>query len=227
MVYEITFCVRTPVITSTPIHFDALLISVHPAMHNRPQLTRRSPVQDIVEPHIPVDSAKYGSVWVFCCSSADYSDDARPYQTKFTKRKDPADYFYIRSTQTPRTGPGRDRCDTIYGVVCSSVRFLASSHDEKELNRICRRVHNIGAMRKMGFGEVSEYQIQPCPDLDWRRCLIDRGRAVRNLPAQLLQSKCERNIIFRPPYWVTCQMQPGAAAGDAAELRKGVWLNAN
>lgn len=227
MVYEITFRVRTPVITSTPIHFDALLASVHPAMHNLNYLTRRSPAQDVVTPPIPVDSAKCDSDWVFCCSAADYSDDAKPYQTKFTKRKDPGDYFYIRATQAPRTGPGRDRCDTVYGVVCSSIRFFASSQAENELNRISRRVRNIGAMRKMGFGEVTEYQIQPRPDLDWQRCLIDRGVAVRNLPAPLLQSECTRDIICRPPYWVASQMQPGAAAGDAAELRSEVWLNAH
>ena len=48
MVYKVVFDVRTPIITNTPIHFDALLSAVHPAMHNGYGLTRRSGAESVV-----------------------------------------------------------------------------------------------------------------------------------------------------------------------------------
>lgn len=155
-----------------------------------------------------------------------YSEDAKPFSTKITKRKEGADYLYLHARQTPRTGSGRDRCDSIYGVVCSSVRFLASSADKKELERICRRVKNIGGLRKMGYGEVRDIKIEECPETEWQNCIISGCRAARNIPAEMVEAPRTKRIITRPPYWVSSLMQLGVSEGDYAILRKEVELSA-
>ena len=74
MVYKVVFDVRTPIITNTPIHFDALLSAVHPAMHNGYGLTRRSGAESVVTAPLPIDSVKINDTWMWCCSTADYAD---------------------------------------------------------------------------------------------------------------------------------------------------------
>nr|DAI46085.1 MAG TPA: Cas system-associated RAMP superfamily protein [Caudoviricetes sp.] len=224
MVYCVKFRVKSPVIVSTPIHFDAILSAVHPAMHNLNTVVRRSQAEDVVDAPLPIDSAKIADTWVFCCSSADYSN-ARPYCTKFTKRKDGLDYCYIKSRQTPRSGPGRDRCDTIYGVLCSSVDFFVSCGSVNELSRLCRRVHGIGGLRKMGFGEVTEFEIIERTDLQWQDCLVRDGVAVRNLPVEMIVGQATRLVATKHPYWLADHLRPGVEEGDAAELREEVYLN--
>ena len=81
MVYKVVFDVRTPIITNTPIHFDALLSAVHPAMHNGYGLTRRSGAESVVTAPLPIDSVKINDTWMWCCSTADYAD-AKPYTDK-------------------------------------------------------------------------------------------------------------------------------------------------
>lgn len=223
MVYRVRFKIKSPVIVSTPIHFDAVLSAIHPAMHNINTVNRRCNAESVIDAPLPVDSAKLGDCWVYCCSSADY-EDAKSYQTKITKRKDGADYFYIKGRQTPRSGTGRDRCDTVYGVVCSAVCFLVSTSELGELRRLCKRVHAIGGLRKMGFGEVTDFEIIECPGCDWRKCLVANGRAVRNLPGALVKHPTVR-VPTKHPYWLADHLEPGVAEGDIAELKDEVFLN--
>ena len=224
MVYKVVFDVRTPIITNTPIHFDALLSAVHPAMHNGYGLTRRSGAESVVTAPLPIDSVKINDTWMWCCSTADYAD-AKPYTDKITKRKDGVDYFYIDGRQTPRTGPGRDRCDTVYGVSCSAVSFLASTADVKELNRICQRVNNIGGLRKMGYGEVTQYRIDET-NLRWEDCVICGGVAIRNIPAEMLENNCLNRVCTKDPYWLPANLHYGVQSGEKAKLKPEVWLNA-
>lgn len=225
MVYKITFEVKTPIITDTPIHLDGLLSAVHPAMHGTEIITRNSTIAQMKDAPLPIDSAKIGNVWVWCCTAANYSDDAVPYQDHITKRKVACDYFYIESRQTPRTGPGRDRCDTVYGVSCSTASFLASTKDRKEIERICRRVKNIGGLRKMGYGEVTRFEVEETL-YSWRDCLEQEGIAVRNLPSEMLETPCNMRVPVKHPYWHPDHYIPGAFAGYDVKLKSEVWLNA-
>lgn len=226
MVYRITYQLASPIITSTPIHLDALLAAVHPAMHNLPQLTKWSTAELARRAPLPLDSARILDTWVWCCTSADYSSDAQMYQDKYSKRKTGTDYYYLNARQTPRTGTGRDHCDTIYGVVCSSVSFWASSQDYKELTRICRRVKWIGGLRKMGYGEISGMELEET-SLAWQECLIRDGRAMRNLPAEMVLNHCSDRVVVKPPYWLQARLRAGVLAGEPAELDREVWLNVN
>lgn len=226
MVYRITFYMQAPVITDAPIHFDALLSAVHPAMHNIPSITRYSEMEGVVQAPLPLDSAKIGKMWIWCSSSADYSADARPYQDKITKRKVGMDYYYLNKRQTPRTGQGRDRCDSIFGVVCSSVSFFASSNQPSRLSRICKRVKGLGSLRKMGYGKISRFEMEET-DLPWQECLIHNGTALRHIPAEMVNEICINRVVVHPPYWLQAQLQYGVAAGQPASLKKEVWLNVN
>lgn len=222
MIYKITYYIKTPVITITPIHFDALLSAVHPAMHNIPALARRNGRTGVINAPIPVDSVKRKWEWIWCCTTAEYSDDAIMYSDKITKRKTGTDYYYLSGKHTPRTGTGRDRCETIYGIMCSSVSFLAASSDLKELERICRRVKNIGGLRKMGYGEVCGMEIKET-DLKWEECLVRDGRALRTIPKSMLKGCQSKRITVHPPYWLD-EWTEGVFPGDQAELREDVRL---
>lgn len=225
MVYCITFYMQTPIITTTQIHLDAVLSAVHPAMHGKEIITKQSVRESITIAPLPIDSAKIERDWVWCCTAADYSSDAKPYYEKITKRKDGMDYWYINSRQTPRTGAGRDRCDAIYGVLCSAVNFWASTTNEKELSRICNRVKNIGGMRKMGYGAVTGFEIAKT-ELNWKECLVQKSVVMRNLPCAMVQEECQNRVYTHHPYWIPCNLNYGVEAGGRATLKSEVWLNA-
>ena len=99
----------------------------------------------------PIDSAKKGKIWVWCSTISDFDESATFFNEKFSKRKDHTDYMYLAKKQTPRTGPERDRMETAYGVLCKYVKFYYSSKNNKEVERLLRRVKNIGGLRKNGI----------------------------------------------------------------------------
>lgn len=229
MVYKVTFAIATPIITTTEIHFDSILSAVHPAMHNINAVTRRSKKDEIITAPLPIDSAKIGRDWVWCCTTGDYGDNATTYTTKMTKRKDGMDYHYLNAKQTPRTGAGRDRCDTIYGVVCDSISFfvsVSSDKNRKELERICRRIKNIGGLRKEGYGAVKTMYVEET-EMSWENCLVKDGVAERNLPESFVQEECSKKIAVTPPYWLNDNLVRGVEAGERAVLKNEVFLNEN
>lgn len=224
MVYEIRFHVSSPVIVSGPLHLDGVLAAVHPAAHNLDFINRSSKADDVVTIPLPLDSAKIGDTWVWCCTAADYDDTAVAYHDKFAKRKDYADYHYINARQTPRTGPGRDRMETIYGVSCKYVRFWASTGAGKELERIVRRVRSLGSCRKMGYGAVTDVMLSET-GMAWMDCIVRDGIAMRNIPTQVAESAEMTRVPTVPPYWLPSNLVPGVEAGNPCALRDGVWLN--
>lgn len=224
MVYEVRFYVSTPVITTAQIHLDGILSAVHPAMHNLNGITRQSARRELTAAPIPVDSAKIDGSWVFCCTASDFDDSAKVFTDKFNKRKDAIDYHYINRRLTPRSGPGRDRLETCYGVICEFVRFYASTSDLQELTRICKRVRSIGNLRKMGYGAVSSFCVAET-ELQWSDCLVQSGVSMRNLPARMAIDGHISRIPVRAPYWLPDNMEPGIMAGEKCRLADGVWLN--
>lgn len=224
MVYEIRFYVSAPVITTTQIHLDGILSAVHPAMHNLSGITRQSARSEVKTAPLPIDSAKIGSKWVFCCTASDFDDSAKVFTDKFNKRKDAIDYHYITRRLTPRSGPGRDRLETCYGVLCEYVRFYASTTDLREMERICKRVSSIGNLRKMGYGRVSNFEITEA-EMEWRDCLVRFGVAMRNLPACMTVGGNLSRIPVQAPYWLPDNMEPGVIEGEKCCLADGVWLN--
>lgn len=225
MVYRVRYYVDTPVIVNAPIHLDGVLAAVHPAMHNLGGINRFSGRNNVITAPLPLDSAKIDKTWVWCATAADYAPGATAFTDKFDKRKDALDYHYISRRQTPRTGPGRDRMETVYGVACEYVQFWASSANLGALRRICARVKHIGNLRKMGYGNVHEMQITESERI-WKECLILNGIAVRNLPGQLIETG-EKIVEVQTvsPYWLPDNLIPGCREGDRCALKAGVYLN--
>lgn len=225
MVYEVRYYVETPIITSSPIHFDALLAAVHPAMHQLDAIDRFSGSESVVTAPLPIDSAKIGDTWVWCATAGDYAPGAAAYTGRYFKVKTAEDYHYLRARQPMATGPGRNKQETASGVSCAYVRFWASSAEAAELARICRRVRSIGSLRGMGYGNVVKMQISET-DRTWQSCLIHDGLSVRNLPEEMVDSPDQPvQIQSTPPYWLPCNLAPGYRIGTQCALKADVQLN--
>lgn len=225
MVYEVRFYVDAPIIVGSPMHLDAILTAVHPAMHNLSYINRFSNKNEIVVAPLPLDSAKIKGIWVWCATAADYGPSPQFFYDKFDKRADAMDYHNIQKRLTPRTGPGRDRMETVYGVVCEYVRFLASATNKNDLSRICRRVKAVGGLRKMGYGRVKELTFTETSQ-SWKSCLVRNGMAVRNLPAVMIKT-AEKTVKVQvtPPYWLPDNMVEGVREGTICSISSEVWLN--
>jgi hypothetical protein len=154
MIYKISFEVKTPIITSTDIHLDSIFYCVSPASHNKDVHISRFSTSLPPELPIPIDCAKIGDKYIYCCSTADYIN-AEQITENFTKRRDYIDYHYLNNIQTPRKGIERDIMTKAYGVVCTAVEFKLSSTNFADVNRYCRRIHSIGGLRKEGYGEIT------------------------------------------------------------------------
>lgn len=220
MVYKVSFKMRTPVILTSAIHFDALLTAVHPMMHNLDRVTKTSGAEKVVTAPLPIRKICKDGAWVWCCSAALFPDDSKFFNGKVNKVKNGIDYFYLKAKQQPATGIDRNRCDTIYGVTCREVYFLVESANPKELERICRRVRSIGGLRRMGYGEVTEIVYEECPELTWQDTLVKDGIALRNIPAELLENKANNMIVTRPPYWLAAHRRSGVAEGEEAVIKE-------
>lgn len=224
MVYEARIYVKSPIILTEAIHFDALLSSVHPAMHNLgTHLTRHSNSKEVRHAPLPIDSAKCENTWVWCATISDFDNTATFFNDKFNKRKDHIDYMYLKKRYTPGTGPARDKMETAYGVLCKYVKFYYSTTDNKEVERILKRVRNLGALRKMGYGEVSGFETQET-NKSWQECLVKDGEAQRNLPEEIADGDYTK-ICVHPPYWMPSNEVSGIMYSNKCTLKEGVWLN--
>lgn len=225
MIYEIRFDVDTPVITTTDIHLDSLFYGISPAAHNKDFFVDRNTccARLAVLP-IPVDCAKIGKDFIYCCTAADYIN-AEAISDTATKRRDGEDYMYYHKQQTPRKGIDKDHMIKLYGVACSAVTFRCSSSNLPSLERYVKRLKNIGAMRKQGYGHITGYEITPFPEADWKDCLIENGRAARNIPESFLETEGRQFLRCFPPYWLPDGKVSCAAVGEFAALKDGVYLS--
>lgn len=225
MVYEIIFRVSSPVILDAPLHLDGILSCVHPAMNGRAnQLNRTSSAGEILSAPLPFDSARNNGTRVWCCSAGQFDQYAQDYiDDTIIKFTYPSDYDFLKMNHAPRTGPSRNQFKQIRGTLCSHVSFLFSSTQPNEIYRIAKRVRGLGALRKIGYGVVTSLDLQES-NLDWTQCLIQQGRAMRNLPIEHIQNAKERLVCTRPPYWMPNNLEPGVLAGEECQLRDSVFL---
>lgn len=213
-----------PVIATEDIHLDSILYAVSPAAHNKDiHLTRLTPAYSVPDLPIPIDCIRRNGCYIYCCSTAEFVGGQKIVDT-MTKRKDGYDYMYYHSRKTPKTGIDKDWMVKLYGVCCEEVSFLASSSNYSSLDRYVRRIKSIGGMRKQGYGEVSGYEIKERPELTYQDCVIEAGRAIRNIPQELLSTQCRSRCRVKPPYWLLDGKQVCAAVGDKATLRDDVVL---
>lgn len=225
MIYEIRLNVSAPVIATEDIHLDGIFYAVSPAAHNKNiHLTRLTHSCDVPDLPIPIDCLYKDGCYIYCCSTAEFINGQRITDT-MTKRKDGIDYMYYHSQKTPKKGIDKDWLIKLYGVCCEQVRFLVSSSNYNALARYVRRIHSIGGLRKQGYGEVVGYDIVPRSDLTYKDCVIENGRAIRNIPQKMLTRSCSASVRIRPPYWLLDGKLPCATVGEPAELREDVALH--
>ncbi len=224
MVYELEFKIRTPIITQTNIHLDAVLSFFSPVAHNKDyHINKFTSPDSIKQLPLPIDAVKCGNEWIFCCSSADFKD-AKAVCDNATKRRDGKDALYYHKCLTPRTGVDKDVMLKLYGVACSSVLFLVSSSNRSDLERYARRVKNIGSFGRLGYGEVSGYTLSETA-LDWESCIIANGKAIRNIPEKLLATTARSVDCCRSPYWLPGGKERCATVGDMAMLANDAHLS--
>lgn len=195
---------------SSPLHLDALLSAVHPAMHDKGKVTRQGasgveyaplPLLRALSPDAPCD-------WIFAASAMEVSADAELSTVSFTKRRDGVDVLMGERQITPGMGPMRDRMTTAIAVLAREVFFFAVCYDTSELSRLLRRISHIGGMRKQGYGEVCGWGTEELGGYDrWRESLVLAGKARRFLPASFcnygFSGDCRVQSLgaIRPPYW--------------------------
>lgn len=225
MVYKLTFDVITPIISTTDIHLDSIFSAVSPAAHNKNYfINRHTPFEKINQLPIPIDCMKIGNEFVFCCSAADYQNASLICEST-TKRKDGNDFMFFHKQLTPRKGIEKDVKLNLYGVSCESVSFLLSSSNISSVHRYARRVHNIGGMRKQGYGQVANYKIEEMPELSWKDCVIKNGKAIRNIPQEFLENECHSYDPCMTPYWLLDGSRKCAIVGNFAKLKDDVFLS--
>lgn len=225
MIYSLRFSLASPIIIDSPLHLDSLLSAVHPAMHNTNSITRQSGIESLAFAPLALDSAKLGNAWVWCCSAAEFPNNAKYFDGKFTKRRDGTDLMYYRGIQQTTMGIMRDKMEGIYGVSAECVEFYLSTPEIKEVERITRRIKWLGGLRKMGYGEVKGYDVNEMQGANWRDCIISGGKARRNLPLSLVSCDTIKQVACKPPYWYYGNKNSGIEAGEACELKEGVYLN--
>lgn len=225
MVYKLTFHVLTPIIATTDIHLDSIFSAVSPAAHNKAYaVTRHTSSNSISQLPIPIDCIKAGSEFVFCCSAASY-EKASLICDSATKRKDGNDFMFYHRQLTPRKGIEKDAMLKLYGVVCESVSFLLSSSNISSVHRYARRVRNIGGMRKQGYGQITKYELDEMTELNWKDCVINNGKAIRNIPQEFLDNGCHSSAPCKTPYWLLDGSRKCATVGDFAVLKDDVFLS--
>lgn len=225
MVYELVFKMLTPIITTTDIHLDAVFSAVSPAAHNKDYVITRYTSPDLIKQlPIPIDCAKINNKFIFCCSVADFHNAKMICDTS-TKRKDGDDMFFYHKTLTPKKGVEKDSMIKLYGVSCDYVSFLLSSSNKQSVIRYAKRVKNIGSMRKQGYGQVIDFEINELPDKNWKDCLISNGKAIRNIPSDFLDSPCNTKSRCLTPYWLPDGKELCAVVGNYAILKDDVFLS--
>ncbi len=225
MVYKLIFYVSTPIITTTDIHLDAVFSAVSPAAHNKEYyISRHTKFSDIKQLPIPIDCIKIDNEFLFCCSVADYHN-ANLICDSATKRKDGNDFLFYHRQLTPRKGIEKDSMLKLYGVSCEFVSFLLSSSNKNSVIRYARRIHNIGAMRKQGYGLVNKFEIEEMPNLVWKDCVINNNKAIRNIPQAFLENECHSFSPCKTPYWLLDGSQKCATVGEFADIKNDVFLS--
>lgn len=217
---KVTYKMLTPVVMSSPLHFDGLLSAVHPAMHN---MTKRPTRYDedakaIEQAPLPICSAKKGHQWIWAASAAEFPENAQIKNDAIVKRWTSEDVENFQLVLSTATGALRNRFVKFPIIVSPAVCFYCVTADIKELRRIAKRVNHIGALRKSGYGVVSNFEIEPMQE-PLTTAICYNGIARRRLPASF--GDCTEQSLQRihPPYWSNCNKITACEAGSPFILK--------
>lgn len=222
MIVKATAHVKTPICLSSPLHFDALLTSIHPAMHNLSSRPTRYDVDSssVIQAPLPLCSARSNDGdeydWVWAATAAEFPDTAKIESDVIIKRWTAEDAESFRLVLSTATGSLRNRFIRFPIIVTPEVFFYCATSDVKELARILRRVKSLGGLRKSGYGVVSEWEIEEI-DMDWQEILVKDGMARRRLPESFGLGESV-SLSVKPPYWHKSTIVKGIDVGCQIEL---------
>lgn len=215
------FHMRTPVIVDDPIHFDAVIMAVHPEASPPDEVQGMVAKCELKSIQIPLSIAKCEHTFVYVSTVCNFSDDAMPYRDMYSKRKEMEDYNHLTKPVLWLGGVFKNHVNRAFGYQCKHVSFFFHSTKIDEVEALCKRVSHIGRLRGFGYGEVARYAISK-KNMDWNECLIQKGHAVRNIPSQMIDGVSESLIQPLPPYWNMNGRIPGASPGKSVKLKKEV-----
>lgn len=223
MLHQVIFHLRTPLALTDPLHLDALLMAVHPQAKGVVDVNRDLTDSALVQLPLPLARVECGAQWLWCASSIDLDNDAKPFSGRYKKAISLDDGFYIRKNVMTIGGLHKDRISRIAGYVSKTASFLAASDDPAALAELCGQIKNLGKLRGMGYGQVVGVEIRPTKG-GWRDALVRDGRALRNLPTCFVEEEATERIIVQPPYWGMYRREAGVSPGKPATLKKDVQL---
>ena len=224
-IVKITMRVQSPLILSGPLHLDGLLSAVHPAMYNRCKPIRQD-MDDAAIKAAPLplysirssETAEYN--WVWAATVAELPETAIFNQDFLTKNWSGEDVREFRMAVKTASGALRNRLITLPVILTPEIYFYCATKSIGELKRLLRRVQSIGGMRRVGYGVVSDWLVEPV-ELCWQDIIAKNGVARRNLPASFGEGEGV-SVNIHPPYWHKTTSKKGTSVGGRISLSQSL-----
>lgn len=205
---------HAPIAVTDVVHLDALLMAVEPSIA-KSHITRTCTIEAV-----QLRGVARVSLWshtVHCASAMLVDERLGVGRDTMTKRRDPTDVHYHAGKIETRAGPTRDYALPIPTIETDVAEWLVLGQRRSILDRL-PHVRCIGGRRKIGYGVVAEWTLEPV-DVDPVEVLVADGRARRHLPAEwcLEAAHTDRGAIA-PPYWHSHSVTERVRAGTPCVL---------
>lgn len=223
---KVTARVKTPIAINSPLHLDALLVAIHPSMHNKQAKPTRYDLDNsaIEMPPLPLCSIRSRPEkpyeWVWATTAMEFPKTARLESDVIVKRWTAEDIEQFRLVLATATGALRNRFVKFPIIVTDEAYFYCTTDDVKELARLLRRVRSLGGLRKSGFGLIDGWEIEEI-DMPWQEILVKDGIARRRIPASFGDGR-PISLSVKPPYWHKSTITLGYDVGDSVKLNEGL-----
>lgn len=214
-------------VLDSELYLESIMAATHPAMHSLPSKLIRQGLDKAVQAPLPLaavwSNGHSNSRIVWLASAGYYPEDTRLEKTHFVKRRDGIDVMMTQRTFQPGSGAMKDRMEMRALIMAREIRWYIACNEPNEIKRLLRRnCQHIGSVRRMGYGEVREWEIEEVDDkiMD---CLVSGIKAMRRLPVSILeQFDNPEQMTVRPPYWYMAERCLGVNTGSRCALKDGL-----
>lgn len=217
----VTAHMETPVVVRHPLHFDALLASS--VIQGKNPVSRGTPAAEIVDPDLPVLKVAVRGAACYLASAWSFPPDAQRGRERFVRKKDATDIHQRQRTWHRSSGGERTYCLPVPTVETGTVSWVCVG-GRQGVREVLRRVSQIGALRRQGYGMVAEWVVERLAGGDPEQALMTaEGKAARNLPAEWVEQGHTRRGPYDAPYWHPArQRQLIVAHGSDCRLHPAV-----